>query len=78
MNGLITLDPPALGELESAVLVDFGQSRVCDAVEFDAAGHYRSCRRVTAWYRDGRTWALCLDHAYSQVTVKLERARRRA
>lgn len=76
---LLTLPAPNLGqgELELAMMVDFGQERICDAVDLDPlTGRYRACRRVTIWYRAGRAWALCRYHAYNEVTVDARRRRR--
>ena len=76
MSGpLLSLPAPDLATLESAVLVDFGQERICDAVDVED-NRVRACRRVTAWYRDNRAWALCRDHAYNPVTVDASRRRR--
>lgn len=73
---LIFLPAPALETLKSAVMVWFGQQRICDAVDIDEAGHRRSCRHTTAWYRDEGAWALCRDHAYNAVVVNAARRRR--
>jgi hypothetical protein len=73
MKTIISLPAPDLNTLHMAVQVDFGQSSICDAVDF---GTQRACRNHTAWYRDQGAWALCRGHAYNEVEVDAARRRR--